>query len=120
MNIKTQNQSSPGAQDLSLSQVDKGEKTRQLQTGDAQSPSERVSSVRSKAGYAVALSPESQSLKEAHQKAYDIAINTPEVREDRINAIRDRIQNGTYEVDSGKIADGMLREAVKDKLAQSD
>lgn len=57
---------------------------------------------------------------EAMNRALDIARNTPDVREDRVAALKKQIQEGTYQVDSGKIADGMLREAVKDHLAETE
>ncbi|TWW11534.1 negative regulator of flagellin synthesis [Planctomyces bekefii] len=56
---------------------------------------------------------------EAYQKALDIARGTPDIREDRVAALKKQIQDGTYQVDSGKIADGMLREAIKDHLADT-
>jgi negative regulator of flagellin synthesis FlgM len=53
-------------------------------------------------------------------KAAAIARNTPDVREDRVTALKAQIDAGTYQVDSGKIADGMLREAIKDHIARND
>lgn len=35
--------------------------------------------------------------------------NTPDVREEKIEEIRQQIQSGTYEIDSKKIAEKMLR-----------
>jgi negative regulator of flagellin synthesis FlgM len=55
----------------------------------------------------------------AEQKlAKDIAMNAPDVREDKVAAIKTKIANGTYQVDSGKIADGMMREAIMEHLAK--
>ena len=39
------------------------------------------------------------------------ALATPEVRQDRVQALRDAIRNGSYEIDPAKIADAMLRDA---------
>lgn len=55
----------------------------------------------------------------AMQKAFDIAKSTPDIREDKVQKIKEQIKNGTYQIDSGNIADGMLREAVKEHLAEN-
>jgi flagellar biosynthesis anti-sigma factor FlgM len=39
------------------------------------------------------------------------ALATPEVRQDKIQTLRDAIRNGSYEIDPAKIADAMLRDA---------
>lgn len=56
----------------------------------------------------------------AFQKAFDIAKQTPDIREDRVKTLKEQIQNGTYKLDAGNIADGMLLEAVKDRLAETE
>ena len=71
-------------------------------------------------GVDVALSPDARDLAEAHAKAYEIALGTPEVREDRVAALKAKIQNGTYKVNAPGIADGILREAILDKLAEEE
>ena len=70
--------------------------------------------------YSVDVSSEAREMAASRQKALDIARNTPDVREDRVAEIKAQIAAGTYKVDSGKIADGMLREAVKERLAELD
>lgn len=70
-------------------------------------------------GSNVQISSGGKDRAEAMQKAFDIARSTPEVREDRVASLKKQIQDGTYQVDSGKIADSMLREAVKDHLAEA-
>jgi len=40
------------------------------------------------------------------------ALATPEVRQDKVQALRDAIRNGSYEIDPAKIADAMLRDAA--------
>lgn len=72
-----------------------------------------------KDGYNVAVSSEAQQIKASHQKAFDIAKSTSPVRADRMALIKEQIKNGSYKIDSGKIADGMLREAIKDELSTS-
>jgi negative regulator of flagellin synthesis FlgM len=69
------------------------------------------------ANFGVSISPEAKERAEAQKKAFDIAKSTPDIREDRVADIKARIAAGTYQVDSGQIADGMLREAVKEHLA---
>ena len=68
-------------------------------------------------GVDVSLSDNAKTRIQEHKKAKEIAMNTPDVREDRVAAIKSQIQAGTYKVDSGKIADGMVREAVMEHLA---
>ena len=69
--------------------------------------------------YGVELSDKAKTRASEQKKAFEIAKNTPDVREDRVAEIKAKIQAGTYEVDSGKIADGMLREALMEHLATS-
>jgi len=40
-----------------------------------------------------------------------LAMQTPEIRQDRVSALRDAVHNGTYQLDPGKIADAMLQES---------
>lgn len=66
------------------------------------------------------ISPKAKEMSEAYKKAGEIARATPDVREDRVADIKKRLAEGTYEVDSGKIADGMMREAMLEHLAARD
>ena len=38
-------------------------------------------------------------------------LSTPEIRQDRVAALRESIRNGSYQVDPGKVADAILNEA---------
>jgi flagellar biosynthesis anti-sigma factor FlgM len=67
----------------------------------------------------LSLSTPSKERAEAYKKALEIARKTPDVREDRVSEIKKKLANGTYNVDSGAIADGMLREAIMEKLANT-
>ena len=69
--------------------------------------------------FGVQLSDEGRKRADERKKAFEIAKNTPDVREDKVAALKAKIQAGNYEVDSGKIADGMLREAIMEHLATS-
>ncbi len=68
--------------------------------------------------FAVNLSTQAKDLAVTRQKALDIARATNPIREDRVAELKSQIQRGEYKVDPGKIADGMLTEAIRDKLAQ--
>ena len=65
----------------------------------------------------VSLSSEAKDLAEAKNKALNIAMNAPDIREDRVAELKRKISSGEYQIDSEKIADGMLREALREKLA---
>ena len=67
--------------------------------------------------YGVELSDRARTRSAEHKKSFDIAKNTPDVREDKVCELKAKIQSGTYEVHSAKIADGMLREAIMEHLA---
>jgi flagellar biosynthesis anti-sigma factor FlgM len=73
-----------------------------------------------KLGANVAVSPQARQLADAHKKAFEIAKATPDVREERVAALKKQIQAGTYKPDPGKIADGIAREALLEYLAESD
>ena len=88
------------------------EKLGQIQLGDDES-SNPVD------GYSVDLSASAMEAKQAYEKARHLALATPAVREDKVREFRERIKGGNYAVDSGKVADGILREAVKDHLSAS-
>ena len=43
---------------------------------------------------------------------------TPEVREDKVADFKKRIASGEFKPDAGRIADGILGEAIKDELSK--
>lgn len=49
------------------------------------------------------------------QAARKLASSFPEVREDEVARIRNQLETGTYQVDAGKIAAAMLKEAFTDE-----
>lgn len=53
----------------------------------------------------------SQGLKEV-RKMQEILQHTPEVRAEKVQAIKERIERGEYRVESGEIADRMLAELI--------
>lgn len=70
----------------------------------------------SASGVDVAVSDKARSRIAEQKKAKEIAMATPDVREDRVAAIKAKMAEGTYKVDSEKIANGMVREALMDHL----
>lgn len=51
------------------------------------------------------------------QKIKEAIANLPDVREDRVAALKARIENGTYNVKSDEIADLIIRRALADSSA---
>jgi flagellar biosynthesis anti-sigma factor FlgM len=68
----------------------------------------------------VDISADAKDRAAAQAKALQIARNTPDVREDRVASLKAQIDAGTYKVDAGKVADGMMREAIKEHLSEID
>ena len=60
----------------------------------------------------VALSSEARQIQEAKK----IIDSLPDIREEKVAEIRERIENGTYRVDSEKIAFRMIKESILDQL----
>ncbi len=73
-----------------------------------------------KHSYSVSVSDRARQMEIARKKAFDIAKKTSPVREDKVADLKARIKDGTYQVDPGNIAEGMLREAVKDELSVAE
>lgn len=59
----------------------------------------------------------SQRAREMNQMR-KIVDETPDVREDKIAHFKDLIAKGQYKADAGKIADGLLNEAIKEELSK--
>ena len=75
---------------------------------------------RDQTGVDVALSSSAKELAEAHAKALDIALNTPDINEQRVEELKKKIQTGTYKINAAGIADGILKEAVLERLAETE
>ena len=65
----------------------------------------------------VQLSDTAREVSTAKQKALDIAMNTSDVRMDKVEALKAKIQNGEYKVDPELIAEGIVREALMEEIA---
>ena len=51
------------------------------------------------------------------QRIRQILDETPDVREEKVRELKDRIESGNYAVDSGKVAAKMLGESLIDTIA---
>lgn len=62
----------------------------------------------------VQISPRAKEMSMAKK----VIEETPDVREDKIAKYKEQIEKGEYKADAGKIADGILLEAMKDEVAK--
>lgn len=60
----------------------------------------------------VALSPEAKRVQEVKK----ILDSLPDIREEKVAEIKERIENGTYRVDSGEVASGIIKEFLLNEL----
>lgn len=70
--------------------------------------------------YSVRLSDKVKDRQQAFTKALEIARQTPAERSERVAELRQQIASGTYQPDSEKIANGLLREAALEFLAEQE
>ncbi len=59
----------------------------------------------------IQLSPQSRLM----QKASEVVYQTPEVRPEKVAALSESVQEGTYEVDSQKVANSLIAEIIQEK-----
>ena len=57
------------------------------------------------------LSPQSRLM----QKASEVVYQTPEVRPEKVAALQESVKQGTYEVDSQKVANSLIKEILLEK-----
>jgi negative regulator of flagellin synthesis FlgM len=57
------------------------------------------------------LSPQSRLM----QKASEVAYQTPEVRPEKVVALEEPVQQGTYEVDSKKVENSLIATIIQEK-----
>jgi negative regulator of flagellin synthesis FlgM len=60
----------------------------------------------------VQLSPKAKEM----QRVKEVVEATPDVREEKVAALKEAIDKGTYEVDSNTTAEKMIRESLIDRL----
>jgi len=68
-------------------------------------------SANEKEGDTVALSAEAKQI----QTVFKRIKSMPEIREEKIAHIRNQLNTGTYQIDAGKIATAILKEALSDE-----
>ena len=73
---------------------------------------ERNSNKTSASGDSVELSQEAKTM----GKAMEVLDNLPDIREEKVAEIRERIASGTYQVDGKKIAEKMIKESMLNNL----
>ena len=49
------------------------------------------------------------------QKASEVVYQTPEVRSEKVAALEESVEQGTYEVDSQKVANSLIKEILLEK-----
>ncbi len=69
-------------------------------------PPPPASAVNSANGDTVQLSQEGV----LRQEAFNVAMATPEVRQDRVDALRQQVQDGTYQINSRELANNLVRD----------
>jgi negative regulator of flagellin synthesis FlgM len=114
-----QNNSAAGAVATQISRSEQTEKTDKANKAESDiAKSDGKSSGVPASG--VNISPAAKDRAAASMKARNIALSTPDIREDKVAMLKAQIDSGTYKIDSGKIADGMMREAIKEHLALNE
>jgi flagellar biosynthesis anti-sigma factor FlgM len=59
----------------------------------------------------IQLSPQSRLM----QRAGEVVYQTSEVRPEKVSALKDPVQQGTYEVDSQKVANSLITGMIQEK-----
>ncbi|MEO5666537.1 MAG: flagellar biosynthesis anti-sigma factor FlgM [Bdellovibrionota bacterium] len=98
------------AQDAAQTQKSQGAKS--SEKTDANSVAQNSKSVKSSTASNVKWSADAQLASEA----LAIAKNAPETRSDKVAALKAAIANGSYKVDSKKVADRMVERSLEDDL----
>ena len=75
-------------------------------------PTRQSAAVAEKEGDTVELSAEAKQI----QAARKLLNSMPEIREETVAHIRSQIESGTYQINSGKIAAAMLKDALSDEI----
>ncbi|MGQ9689361.1 MAG: flagellar biosynthesis anti-sigma factor FlgM [Desulfobaccales bacterium] len=57
------------------------------------------------------LSPQSRLM----QKASEVVYQAPDVRPDKVAALKDSVEQGTYQVDTQKVANKLIAEIIQEK-----
>ena len=90
-----------GVEELSAQQAEK------INTNQGQAPPEKSGGEVD----VIHLSPQSRLM----QKASKVVYQTPEVRQEKVAALQEGMQQGTYEVDSQKVANKIIADVLLEK-----
>lgn len=60
----------------------------------------------------VELSAESKEM----QKIYEVLKSTPDVRAEKVSELKKQVQEGSYQVDSGAVAEKMIKDSLLDLI----
>jgi negative regulator of flagellin synthesis FlgM len=81
-------------------------------TGGVTTPEDKAAPDQATTGVDVIhLSPQARLM----QKAAHVVTETPEVRPEKVLALKDSVEQGTYEVDSQQVADKLIVEMLTEK-----
>ncbi len=69
--------------------------------------------------FEVNVSAQAKELSSAKEKAFQIAKDTPPIREKKIQELRDKIASGSYRVSSEDIAEKIVQDAILQNLGPS-
>ena len=69
--------------------------------------------------YSVEVSSQSLDRNKIHASILDELKNIPEVREDKVSFLKEKITNGSYQIDSEAILNNFLKEEALDSMALS-
>ena len=67
--------------------------------------------------YSVSMSKQALARKEFSDSILNELKKTPEVRQDKVDSIKEKIANGTYQIDSEAIVNNFLKEEALDSMA---
>ena len=73
-----------------------------------------------KIDYNVELSKAATDLAKARNKAFEIAKATSAIRDEKIMELKNKIETGEYKINPEDIADGILKEAIQEKLSEME
>ena len=69
--------------------------------------------------YSVEVSSQSLDRNKLHASILDQLKNIPEVREDKVSSLKEKIASGSYQIDSESILNNFLKEEALDSMALS-
>jgi len=75
----------------------------------------RADGTRGQTGAEIEISERAQLMKQA----MELARNTPDVRKDKIESLKKSVKDGTYQVDSSKVADRLVEEHLRNDFGKN-